>query len=210
MNNRESEPLAPWKSDTSQNLIAPNGIENQMLTPGVIREVERTENQHHKRIHAAVACRHQGKKGYQAWQEATSAWHAQRYPTDYLWSDEFMVKLRGSEPDAVEDAIVFLEVDPWYFRSGYLKERLIRGLKAATLTNREVLRLQNVIWNVAAGKNRREFSNYCSLAISIATDDFNRRLANVSPEADRMAFGKFGYLRSHLERHFSQCKAVSN
>jgi len=135
------------------------------------------------------------------WHEATSAWHAQKYATDFLWSDEFMDDLRKSKPEAIEQAILYLEVDPWYFRSGYLKERLVRKLKAANLSTKNCNRLLKVIWNVARGKNRREFRDYCRLAAVVASEDFRQMLAGVSAENDTEAKGKFTYLRMHLDRH---------
>ena len=176
-----------------------------MLTREEIAHVERTENRHHEQINATFARRDQSKKGYEDWKAATSAWHAQRYPTDFLWSDEFLVALGNSKRQAIEDTILYLEVDPWYFRSGYLKERLLRKLKSADLTERDKVRLRNVIWNVAAGKNRREFRRYCSLAPMVANDGFRWRLADVSPELDRKTKGKFSYLREYLEHHTPAC-----
>ncbi len=172
-----------------------------MLTREAIAEVERIENAHHKAIHTTFACRNQGPKAWKAWEDATSAWHAQRYPTERLWEDQFLADLRTSDRQAIDEAILYLEVDPWYFRSGYLKERLIRGLKAADLTERDRRRLRNVIWNVAGGKNRREFRDYCSLAAVVGDEGLIRLLEDVSPERDRDAKGKFGYLLSYLQQN---------
>ncbi|GAA5481801.1 hypothetical protein [Haloferula sargassicola] len=172
-----------------------------MLTREAIAEVERIENAHHKAIHSTCACRNHGPKAWKAWEDAASAWHAQRYATDRLWEDEFLADLRGSDRQAIDEAILFLEVDPWYFRSGYLKERLIRGLKAAQLTERDRKRLRNVIWNVAGGKNRREYRDYCSLAAVVGNCDLVRLLEDVSPERDLDAKGKFGYLLSYLQQN---------
>jgi hypothetical protein len=172
-----------------------------MLTRDDIAQVERIENAHHKAIHSTFACRNQGPKSWKAWEDATSAWHAQRYPTNKLWEDDFLADLRASERKAIEEAILYLEVDPWYFRSGYLKERLIRGLKAANLTERDRRRLRNVIWNVAAGKNRREYRDYCSLAAVVGDADLIRLLEDVSPERDQDAKGKFGYLLRYLQQN---------
>ena len=165
-----------------------------MLTREVIAEVERVENAHHKAINSTFACRNQGPKAWKAWEDATSAWHAQRYPTERLW-------VRASDRQAIDEAILFLEVDPWYFRSGYLKERLIRGLKAAQLTERDRRRLRNVIWNVAGGRNRREYRDYCSLAAVVGDRDLIGLLEDVSPERDQDAKGKFGYLLTYLQQN---------
>lgn len=179
-----------------------------MLTREAIAEVERIENAHHKAIYTTFVCRNQGPKAWKAWEDATSAWHAQRYPTERLWEDQFLADLRTSARQAIDEAILYLEVDPWYFRSGYLKERLIRGLKAADLTERDRRRLRNVIWNVAGGRNRREFRDYCSLAAVVGDDGLIQLLEDVSPERDRDAKGKFGYLLRYLQQNTKLSKAV--
>lgn len=101
----------------------------------------------------------------------------------------------------MEDSILFLEVDPWFFRSGYLKERLIRGLKAAPRDERDNLRLRNIIWNVANGPNRREFRKYCSLALKVTTKDFEMLIAGVSEAQNRESKGKLGHLKQFLALH---------
>jgi len=172
-----------------------------MLTREVIAEEERVTNLLHQRIHSTFAKRHESARAWKEWEEATSAWHARRYPTEKLWEAGFLADLRASRRSAIEDAILYLEVDPWYFRSGYLKTRLIRGLKSADLTSRDRRRLVNVVWNVAAGKNRREFRNYCSLAVVIGEADLLQNLEEVPPHRNTAANGKFGYLLNHLRRH---------
>jgi hypothetical protein len=172
-----------------------------MLTRQDILEVERTVNELHQRVHRTFAARNEGPKAMQAWHDATSAWHTRKHSTDHLWSDEFLAALRASQRHAIEDAILFLEVDPWYFGSGYLKERLIRGLKSAALTAQDRRRLWNVIWNVTGGRNRREFRRYCALATLVGDSDLIQLLEGVSPERDRAAGGKFRHLLAYLRRH---------
>ncbi len=171
-----------------------------MLSRGMILEVERATNRQHELIHVTASKRSESPEARSAWQNATDQWHASVYPTDQLWEDDFLSRLRASHREAIEDAILYLEVDPWYFRSGYLKERLIRRLKAAVLTEKDRERLRKVIWKVASGKNRREWSNYCSLAVVVANAEMVELLEAVTPERDAAAQGKFSYLLAALRR----------
>ena len=171
------------------------------ITREDIRRTEDVENRHHARIHATCALRERSREDWQAWSKAAEAWHAQLYPTDVLWTDEFRAALKASSRDAIEQAILYLEVDPWYFRSGYLKDRLIRGLKRANLKEKDRDRLRNVIWNVVMGRNRTEFRRYCGLAALIVTEDFRRMLESRFPESDAASQGKLGYLIRFLEKH---------
>lgn len=170
-----------------------------MLTREAIFEVERVENRHHEQIRSTFLRRGESVSARAEWKAATAAWHAQRYPTDRLWEKEFHSALRSSQREAIEDAILYLEVDAWYFRSGYLKERLIRALKSALLTEADLRRLRNVVWNVAAGRNRREFRAYCKLAVVIVNADFLQRLEGISSEENSSARWQIRYLRQFLQ-----------
>lgn len=170
------------------------------LSRELISEAERIKGSLYKRIGTTFAKRNQSPKDRKEWSDAADAWHSHIHPIDKLWQTHFMADLRDSVPYAVEEAILYLEVDPWYHRSGYLKERLIRGLKAATLKNSERTRLLNVCWNAAAGKNRREFRNYCSLASVVGGSDLIELLESVSEDRDREAKGKFSFMLNYL-RH---------
>ncbi|MGJ8677021.1 MAG: hypothetical protein ACSHX0_05860 [Akkermansiaceae bacterium] len=172
-----------------------------ILTREVIGDAERIKVHLHRRMHVMSAIRNQSPKEHKEWEEAADAWHTHEHPVDRLWCEEFMADLRESVPYAVEEAIVYLEADPWYHRSGYLKERLIRGLKTAVLKNSDRVRLWNVCWNVAAGKNRREFRNYCSLAAVVGDADLIELLKGVSEERNIAAKGKFGFMLNYLQHH---------
>ena len=40
--------------------------------------------------------------------------------------DEDVERLRTGDPSGMESAVSFLEADPWFFRTGYIKSKLIR------------------------------------------------------------------------------------
>ena len=52
---------------------------------------------------------------------------------------------------SIETAIVFLEADPWFFRSGYEKQKIIQHLKRSRLTERQRMRLARVVLAVIDG-----------------------------------------------------------
>jgi len=181
--------------------LLPFAKEMKTLTRESISETERTVNRLHHQVHTTFANRDKSEKERKAWEEATSVWHSSDCPTDKLWREQFRADLRASVPYAIEEAILFLEVDPWYFRSGYLKQRLIRGLKAATLKNRDRIRLWNVCWNAAAGKNRQEFRSYCSLAAIVGDAELIRLLEEIPEHRNIAADGKFRYMAAFLREN---------
>ncbi len=88
------------------------------------------------------------------------------YPPGF-W--EHYERLRNGDARGVEMAIEFLEADPWFFRSGYIKANLARFLKHVPLSNRQVRRLEKVLLKIVDERNTQEFRNYCRLARVVAT-----------------------------------------
>jgi hypothetical protein len=54
-------------------------------------------------------------------------------------------KIQAGDIRAIEEALVFLEVRPYFFRSQYIRTKLTRLLKHAQLTARQTERLQRAL-----------------------------------------------------------------
>ena len=103
------------------------------------------------------------------WIETAKAmWSAQSalYSPDL---EAIVERLRSGDPSAVEPAVVFLEADPWCFRSGYLKENLMRYLARIPLADEMKERLRHVIAAVVVRGPRRELSMTRRLARAVAS-----------------------------------------
>ena len=66
--------------------------------------------------------------------------------------------------------IAFLEVDPLFFRSGYIKEEMLRKIKRSPLTPSQSDRLRSVLHHAVENRGSREFKGYCRLAAVIADE----------------------------------------
>jgi hypothetical protein len=170
-----------------------------MLTPQQIREAESEENAHHQRIDETFLHREDSEAAWERWRLACADWHASRRSTDFLWEDSTRERLRAGDPATVEDAIVFLETDPWFFRSGYLKERVIGALKRAPFSSGQRERLRHTIVGVCRGRNRREFRDYCGLAVAVWTREFEETIRAEASAHDLESRGKFSYLLKYLD-----------
>lgn len=114
------------------------------------------------------------------WEAAISSFYAalaRLYPGSLRGVDE------GSEPAsrvATADMLDFLEADPKVFRSGYLKEKLLKELKRRPLDRHESRRLQSVILTVIQkSEHRREFLRYCHAAVNVDDPEFRAELASL-------------------------------
>jgi len=110
------------------------------------------------------------------------------YPPGF-W-DDYQCLVRG-EAKGVESAIRFLEADPWFHRSGYLKEKLIRHIKPPMLTPNFTARLQNVVLAMVERRNGQEFRAFCRLACKVDApalrEQLTRRLTDGDPDTRRRA-----------------------
>ena len=106
----------------------------------------------------------------------------------------FLAALTCGENNAVECAITFLEHDPYYFRSGYMKGKLLVRLKHISLSKKQIQRLQRVVVNaIYMAKPKSEFCYYARLIKNIGTPEFRETLKTLPVPSEP-------YLKVRLER----------
>lgn len=84
-------------------------------------------------------------------------------------------------------AVAFLEVDPYHFKSGYLKAELLRRLRNCPMPTSQRARLLAVVRDAVMRRPWREYREYCRLAARIADDDLLRDLEGWSACAGAFA-----------------------
>lgn len=99
----------------------------------------------HARIHETVRKRGQSEAKRQLWQRACQEFHARydrlAFPGGLTGAFE---RLAAGDPETMEAAICFVELRPYFFRSGYLFEKLLRKARHAPLTEAQAARLETV------------------------------------------------------------------
>jgi hypothetical protein len=99
-----------------------------------------------------------------AWAGAADRFRA---AVDDLYDDRLMsvvAEIRAGRRDSIDLAITFLEVDPWCYRSGYLKQSILRALSRAPLPDGQASRCRAVVLRCVDVGDRREFRDVCRLA----------------------------------------------
>jgi hypothetical protein len=136
-------------------------------------------------IRRAFRSRDAGPAACREWADACRRFHAAydclAFPGGLCHG---MTSLAGGDPAAVEAAVRFLEADPWFFRSGYIKADVIRWLTRASLSSSQAARLRRVVLARVSGRDAREFRWYCRLARRVADASLReaiRRLADSGP-----------------------------
>jgi len=110
------------------------------------------------------------------WRLTAALWHQAQ---DDFYTDEFEENFRNlqrRDPKALEPAVRFLEIDPWCFRSGYIKQDLIRHILRYQLNELYQARLAKVVLNAIDYRDRREFRYYCRLAKKVQSPQLKQEI----------------------------------
>ncbi|MCA9805302.1 MAG: hypothetical protein KC777_25205 [Cyanobacteria bacterium HKST-UBA02] len=106
------------------------------------------------------------------WEQAASLFHQsirEAFP-DGFW--ESLEALSKEDISGLETAIKFLEDDPYFFRSGYIKADILKYVRRVRLSASDAKRLRRVVIAAIKVGDRREFRWYCKLARRVESPAF--------------------------------------
>jgi len=110
-------------------------------------------------IHETFKHRDEGPEKREEWRLACEEFHARydmlSFPGGYTGSLE---RIAAGDAHSIEAAICFVELRPYFFRSGYMYDSLIRKLKRAAFSRSQAARFAAVLERRAAWKNRKAIS----------------------------------------------------
>lgn len=111
----------------------------------------------HSRIHETVRNRGKSEEQKERWQRACAEFHARyndlAFPGGYDGAGQ---RILAGDSVAIETALCFVELRPYFFRSGYMFKALLPKLKRAHLTQSQSDRLQAVLSAYAAWRRARQ------------------------------------------------------
>lgn len=116
------------------------------------------------------------------WEEAVRRWYGYSGFSEMLKfhifeNERFLAALAAGEAEARKCAVKFLESDPYYYRSGYMKAKLLTRLMHLALTPDEIGRLQCVVVAaILAPRPKCEFKYYVRLLAKIGTPEFRDKI----------------------------------
>jgi hypothetical protein len=124
-----------------------------------------------------------------------------------LIAEQVIHPLKRDEPQAVEDAVIYLEANGRYFRSGYAKARIAAILKSKTLTEAQRARLREVL--LAAPESPKvgsEFVEYARLALVVGDGTFFRKLAKQADTDDPRTQARCQWILNLYAHHGSHLR----
>ena len=120
-----------------------------------------------------------------------------------LLSDAGRVRIRAGDSDYVERAIAYLEADPYFESTGYIKSYLVRYLKLVPFTQSQQERLRALILRVIDSYGHFSGKHVCRLAASVQTPEFfaqvSERLKSPDYDIRRRARSVYDYVRRFNE-----------
>lgn len=138
------------------------------------------------RIGETLAHRSSSASGRLAWETACATFHA-RY--DDLFFPGGMARWEAflsRQDEGMAAALLFLEVDPVFFRSGYLKEAIWQKLKQHLLSERERDRLDAVARQYLDAPLRREFWAMARYVRLRGSSSFWREMERLASQQERL------------------------
>jgi hypothetical protein len=158
----------------------------------------------HEELRAAFAevvdRRNEGDPRTKRWLDAIQRW---RLALDLAYPDALREVDDGARDIGTlhsADIGEFLETDPIYFRSGYIKQRLLRAIKKRDLEPAHVILLQDAVLHVVSRRDCREFREYCRAAATVDDDRLRRELADIAASGSAGARRRASWVIHALDR----------
>ena len=114
----------------------------------------------HGRIHETFRDRGKFPGATERWSQACAEFHARydalAFPGGY---DTAPQRIIDGDPEAIEAALCFVEIRPYFFRSGYMFKTLMRKLKRAPLSEKQSRRFATVVQKYDEWRQKRRESS---------------------------------------------------
>lgn len=134
-----------------------------------------------------------------AWEKAARVFHARYYWLIYPGGADKLSELRLCQRAAIETALDFLEVDPWCFRSGYIKEYIWHYVPQCGLTKNDLVRLRRIALKYLDRRIQREFWFMCRAMTCLGQDDFWELIRNLVRQTHGRKRRRAGFLFSYAQ-----------
>jgi hypothetical protein len=119
----------------------------------------------HARIHETFKTRGESHQHLEVWSSACAEFHARYNELAFPGGFEGVeARIVAGDEETIESALCFLELRPYFFRSGYMYQNLLRKMKRAQVTKLQAERLNVVLakldqWRLQKASRGTDFSS---------------------------------------------------
>jgi len=159
-----------------------------------IRQTEAELGRLQQALSEAFKQRGSSASGWAAWKTAAERFRLYESPVFELWSDEAREGILRGEGSWRESAMLYIELSPRFFRSGYLRDRLCHLLKRCALSASESCNVRRILLETLVRRpSVGRFRHDCQLAARWADDEF-------SAHVQELSYRKHGWVRGRAQR----------
>lgn len=162
----------------------------------------------HAQVHRTFRRRDLDAESRLEWERAADAFRSYVSRMD-RYIERASQKDRYSDKNLLEFVVCFLEVDPWFYRSGYLKEAFLTRLKRSDLDETTQARLRRVLLDSLHRRGSREFKYYCRLAAVLAEQDLVSALEEASGSSDVTVARRAGRMLRTIRQRMTEVQAAA-
>lgn len=156
-----------------------------------IRQTEAEFGRLQAELDEAVQRRYESAAARAAWTSAAGRFQQYESPLFELWGVDAREGIRTGRGGWRESALLYLDVQPRFFRSGYLRDHLCHVLKGCDLSKAEQDQLRaSLLKTVPRRPSVGRFCHDCRLAARWADNRFEQALANLAALKDGWTRGR--------------------
>lgn len=148
--------------------------------PETIRENGEKLRQLNGRIYETYSARDRSTADRKRWEAACAEFHAAFRKLMFPGGEQCWDRFLNGDSSEIESAVAFLEEDPYFFRSGYMKEYIWSRLKRANLTSKQRRRVEQAALRYLEKRLRREFWSMARYVRQCGSDCFWRSVEELA------------------------------
>jgi hypothetical protein len=166
-----------------------------------IRQAEAEFFRLEKTLGEAFLQRGRSESARNAWKAAAERFHRYDSPVFALWSDEARSGILQGEGSWRESAMLYVEMSPRFFRSGYLRDRVCRLLKQCELSSAERVDIRRALLKTLVTQpSVGRFRHDCQLAARWADGEFTERVRALSNRKEGWTRGRAQRMLDAIEQ----------
>ena len=163
----------------------------------LIRRHETEMNELHQTLKDAYKSREHSSSKREDWQRLAARFRSYRSAVDD-WLEDFEKRDTVDWEDGREFVFDYFKADPFYFRSGYATEMLVKFVKRLKFTASEKEIIRDLIIRRIENGGRREFKKFCQLIPRVQTSEFELELTELSTEKNPRVARRAEIAKSYL------------
>lgn len=148
-----------------------------------IARCEQEVNALDRKVHETVKMRDSSREAREIWIRAAHDFRTYYSPID----DLLEACLKSDLPQDInlrQFVFDYIDQDPYFFRSGYILEKLLQRVKKLSLTPAEKTSLQRLLLKRIDTRALRNFRNICRLTHMIDSNGFHAKVSSRARSAD--------------------------